>query len=258
MNDEIKSQALGQVGYKFSYKGTTILIDPYLSHYVEEVEGEAAKRMFPIEKSPEELTNIDYVLITHEHLDHCDPKTLYPISQVSPECKFVGPSSVRNVLGELGISKHRLIPTTPMNHSLSDSIKVKAVPAAHPEVYKDENGNWSYVGYVIQFGDLKLFHGGDTAVHDELIQCLKKENGIDYGFIPVNEINFYRNRDGIIGNMGVRDAIYLCEEVGVKNFVPTHWDMFEGNCVYKEEIELVYGKLSPKCHLVFYPNELCI
>ena len=53
--------------------GLNILIDPYLSNSVEELDSPDLIRQIKIPYYPEELTNIDWVLITHDHIDHCDP-----------------------------------------------------------------------------------------------------------------------------------------------------------------------------------------
>ena len=40
---------------------------------LEELDAPDLIRQIKIPYSPEELTNIDWVLITHDHIDHCDP-----------------------------------------------------------------------------------------------------------------------------------------------------------------------------------------
>jgi L-ascorbate metabolism protein UlaG (beta-lactamase superfamily) len=59
---------------------------------------------------PEKVTDADIVLITHEHIDHCDPHTLPRLAQASPQARFVGPAPVLNKLTEWGIDSARLDP----------------------------------------------------------------------------------------------------------------------------------------------------
>ena len=73
---------LGQSGYLIKTEKTTVLIDPYLSDYIENTDGSndsKMKRNFPPPIRPEELQGIDAVLCTHTHLDHMDPWTLEKI-----------------------------------------------------------------------------------------------------------------------------------------------------------------------------------
>ena len=81
---------------------------------------------------------------------------------------------------------------------------------------------------------------GDTSVCDELLEALKDVGSIDTALLPVNEDNFFRRRRGIVGNMTIREAFGLAAEVGMKNVVPVHWDMFAANSVSPEEIKAVY------------------
>ena len=67
---------LGQEGFLFKYKDTHILIDPYLSDYVDK--NCCSKtiqwiRNYPAPIDAEELDFIDYILCTHTHYDHTDP-----------------------------------------------------------------------------------------------------------------------------------------------------------------------------------------
>ncbi len=239
---------LGQVGFIFETQDARFLVDPYLSNSVEEQEDSSMKRAIPITCSPENLADIGFVLITHAHRDHCDPDTLVPIANASPQCHFYGPSPVLSILSQTGISKKRL-------HLVSDEaftvkgIRIVPVPSAHPTVKTDSSGGWQAVGYIIDLNEKKYYHPGDTAVSDEVIAAVSPYAPIDVGMIPVNEINYYRNKENIIGNMSVREAFQFAEDIGVKMFIPTHWDMFAKNEVYKEEIELLYDRIQPNFKL---------
>src|SRR5437763_12396713 len=74
--------ALGQSGYLLKGGRHVVIIDPYLSNYVEEITPEpkgAFARLVPIVARPEELDMVDVALSSHHHADHCDPQTLLPI-----------------------------------------------------------------------------------------------------------------------------------------------------------------------------------
>ncbi|MGH2708602.1 MAG: MBL fold metallo-hydrolase, partial [Actinomycetota bacterium] len=86
-----------------------------------------------------------------------------------------------------------------------------------------------------------------------LLAVLRGLGPIDVAFLPVNERSFFRKRRGIIGNMSVREAFAMAAEIGVRTLVPMHWDMFAPNSVFREEIELVYGRLSPPFALSLHP-----
>lgn len=234
----------GQVGFLFETAQATFLIDPYFSNSVEEQEDPSIKRLVPIPYAPESLSNIDFVLITHAHRDHCDADTLVPLSFASPECQFYGPAPVISLLKKAGISHQRLHQVTDRPFTIAD-VAIQPVPSAHPLVNTDKRGGWQALGYVFETDNRRYYHPGDTAVTADVIAAVTACGAIDVGMIPVNEINYYRNRDNIIGNMSIREAFQFAEDLQIDTVIPTHWDMFAANQVYREEIALLYDRISP-------------
>ncbi len=259
----IAIQWLGQSGLRLETAAGALYVDPYLSDSVENIHGPEYRRMRPIPLRPEEVDDAAVVLITHEHLDHCDSETLPALASASPECRFLAPYEVGKTLSGFGIGPERIINPREDWISLGPGVEVHPVPAAHPLVERDGHGCLRYHGYVIDCGGRRLFHAGDTSPHEHVIEAVQALAPIHMAVLPVNEFNFFRSRAGIVGNMSVREAFALCEEIGAETLVPIHWDMFEPNCVYPEEIELVYANQyrsrieagEPPFALVFEPPE---
>lgn len=231
---------LGQTGLRIDLGGITVLVDPYLSHSVQELDASDLVRQVPIPYQPHELTMVDWVLITHEHMDHCDPHTLPALAQASPQARFVGPLAVRRQLEQWGISSERIMATPSEEFDLGEGLSVQAVPAAHPRIRFDQDGQPQAVGFLFKHHGRSLYVAGDTSVCDELLEALKDIVPIDTALLPVNEDNFFRRRRGIVGNMSIREAFGLAAEVGIQRVVPVHWDMFAANSASPEEIEAVY------------------
>ena len=244
-------RSLGQTGFKFCFDEHIVYIDPYLSDYVEEIEGPRAKRQVPVKIRPEAIDDADWVIITHGHIDHCDPKSILPISHASPKCKFIAPREVCEQIKNFGINEERIIEAKERWWAIGSGLELIAMPAAHPTIQRDECGCLRCVGYIFRYQGKRIYHSGDTVVDPELIEKISASGGVDVAFLSVNEKNYYRDRLGIVGNMSVRDAFNLTEEIGAKALVPMHWDMFELNSVYPEEIELLYKKLTPRFELIF-------
>ena len=133
---------------------------------------------------------------------------------------------------------------------------IRAVPAAHPWVEDDGEGGWRCIGYLIEFRGRRIYHSGDTSLDSEIISNLTNAGPIDVAFISVNERNYYRDRMGVIGNMSVRDAFMFAGDIGARLVVPMHWDMFECNSVYREEIELLYRKMNMEFCMEINPTSI--
>jgi L-ascorbate metabolism protein UlaG (beta-lactamase superfamily) len=236
------------------YNDIVLYIDPYLSNSVAEKEDPTCKRLLPIPILPEKINDANYVLITHGHRDHCDEDTLVPLAVASPNSKIICPESIVEFINNMGISEDRICAMSNKPMQIAENIMIYPVPAAHPDITSTRNGGWACVGYVIDFDGKRIYHAGDTSIADELVQCLNAIGKIDVALLPVNERNYYREKQGIIGNMSVRDAFKLAEDIQADVMVPTHWDMFAANQVYHEEIELLYKKIKPKFKLILNPT----
>lgn len=255
---EVALQLLGQSGCRIEYDGTVIYMDPYLSNSVQELDSSDLERLIPIPVHPGELIDTDWILISHDHIDHCDPHTLPIIAKASPNCHFIGPPPVVSKLLNWGISSHRCQIAKENWLHINHTTKIRAVPAAHPDTRRDEKGNLLAVGYVMEIDGTRIYLAGDTRVTDELIETLMSLSPVTTAFLPVNEHNYYRDRRGIIGNMSVRDAFFLADEIGIKTVIPVHWDMFAANSVSPEEIQAIYQQMKPGFDLLMHPTSIVL
>lgn len=237
---KITFENLGQSGLLLTYNDFRLLVDPYLSNSVEKYDGPDLQRQIPIPYLPSQLSDINYVLITHDHLDHCDPETIPLISKASPQSIFIGPQPVRKLLKEWNIPNNRIINPPKTLFKLCEGLSIQSTLAAHPKLRVDEMGDPIAIGWILHINHLKVYIAGDTSLCSELINSLKKEKPIDIAILPVNEDNYYRRQRGIIGNMSIREAFQLAIDIGAKKVIPVHWDLFEINSVSPDEILAVY------------------
>ena len=249
-------EMLGQSGCKFSFLDTIVYIDPYLSNSVKELDAPDLDRLVPISFHPESVTDADWVLVTHEHMDHCDPHTLPELAAASPMSRFLAPQPVIDILRGWGIATERLQRAEEHWIDLTPDLKVRAIPAAHPEITRDANGHLHHIGFLLDYHGKRLYVAGDTFARQEIIDILIEEGSIHTAFLPVNEHNFFRERHGIIGNMSVREAFQFAEEIGVKQVVAVHWDMFATNSVDPEEIRFIHQRMKPNFDLLIRPTML--
>lgn len=247
---------LGQSGCKLQFPDMVVYLDPYLSNSVQELDAPDLNRLVPIAVRPEEVIDADWVLITHEHIDHCDPHTLPKLAQASPQAKFYGPQPVVEKLQAWGIDASRIYLAQENWVNLTENLKLYAVPSAHSEIYRDTRGNLACVGYVLEHSGERLYLAGDTCVKQEIIDALNALGSIHTAFLPVNEHNFFRGRRGIIGNMSVREAFLFAQEIKVRQVVAVHWDMFAINAVDPDEIRLVHQRMNPGFSLLLNPSAL--
>ena len=251
MRQPLRFEPLGQSGYLMSYQSEQILFDPYISNSLEKSAG--LKSMFTQTVSQENLKKSNYIFISHAHDDHFDKPFIIDLLHSNPDIKIIAPLVVKNSLDE-HLNNTNLVIADPDTTLNFQSFSVQVIDSAHPQ-HSYTASKPDFVGYIFDFDGLKIYHAGDSGITDRLINALLKQQ-IHTAFIPVNEQNYFKNKEGIIGNMTVREALRLAELLEVKNLVPTHWDMFKNNSVLKEEIALVYNSYNYDYQLLFYPRSL--
>jgi len=234
---------LGQNSILMKGEGNKIVcIDPYLDP--------APYRAFAPPFQAELLTNIDYVCISHDHIDHLDPNAVEAIAKVNNQTKFIAPAYCHDQLQECGVSLENLVKADTNLDWCTTDVKIKAIPAAHEEFeYSPEDGH-RFVGYILDWNGVKVYHAGDTVIYPNLVETLRKE-AIDLALLPINGRDFFRNQREIVGNMDVREAAELAVAAGVDTMIPLHYDMFAGNSEKPGRIIDYFYENYPmqKCHV---------
>jgi L-ascorbate 6-phosphate lactonase len=220
---------LGQAGFLVETEGLRILIDPFLSAH--------EARLFPPPPAEPLTEGIDWLLVTHEHLDHLDVDLLPILARRSPDITVVLPTPIVEQATRLhpGLRTVGVQPGDVVD--LAPTVALHVLPAWHGVEMADaysqgrgEDGRVRFVGYLVQAPGIGLYHAGDTLVTDELRAALAG-HAIDVALLPVNGRDYYREGLGLIGNMDAREAVHLAQEIGVRLLVPMHWDLFNGNTV---------------------------
>jgi len=123
------------------------------------------------------LPKADFILLTHEHFDHLDPKALEAIR--TENTVLVYTEACRQQL-QGGIVMHN------GDKQTLAGIPVEAVPA-YNLVHKRPSGDpfhpkGSGNGYILTFGGKRIYIAGDT----ENIPEMKSLHDIDIAFLPMN------------------------------------------------------------------------
>jgi L-ascorbate metabolism protein UlaG (beta-lactamase superfamily) len=247
--DDLNVWWLGQAGFAFRFGKFSMLIDPYLSDSLakkyKSSEFPHIRMMTPPLK-PYEARHINYILCTHRHADHMDAETIMPIFANNPCCKCLFPRAWEKHLIDFGAQEKDLI--TINNEevvNLNDKISVKAIPSAHESLEVDAEGNHLYLGYIIKFKNITIYHSGDCVPYNGLLENLQKYK-IDIAFLPINGRDEFRKSRGIPGNFTFEEASKLCLDAKIKYLIPHHFGLFDFNTISLDELKSKIAKINNK------------
>jgi L-ascorbate 6-phosphate lactonase len=211
---------LGQASFRFDVGGRRILVDPFFAEH--------QARLYPPLPIDEHGSEVDWLLVTHEHIDHLDPDSLREVAARSPGLTVVAPAPLEEMVRDaaevefVGVDRGDRL-------ELPGAGSLTVVPAIHGVTVADGySDDPRFVGYVLDLDGTAVYHAGDTIVTDGLRAALAALR-IDVALLPINGRTHFREVADLVGNMDARDAVALATEVGATVLVPIHWDLFEGN-----------------------------
>lgn len=222
---------LGQAGFVLRSGETTALIDPFVSPW--------NGRLYESSLAPSQATEIDLILCTHEHIDHFDGAALPAIAEASPGAVIVVPTPIVDMATEAGIAADRVVGAQPGETLELAGLRITPVPAKHGVTMDDaygfgeelSSGLVRFLGYVVDAGDVHLYHAGDT-IHFDGMEMMLRDLRIDVGLLPINGRDPEREARGIVGNLSEREAAWLGKEAAFDLLIPMHYDLFERNRGY--------------------------
>ncbi len=151
---------LGHASLMLAFNGKMISVDPF---------GEVADYS--------NLPKADIILATHEHFDHLDPQALVAI-RTPATILVLNPAGAKQIGSEITMRNGDI--------KTVGGLKIEAVPA-YNLIHKREDGQPFHPkgignGYILTFGDTRLYLAGDT----ENIPEMKDLKDISIAFLPMN------------------------------------------------------------------------
>jgi len=251
--NEVHLTWLGQAGFIIRFANKTIIIDPYLSDYLsKKYKGSIFPhiRLMTIPIIPEEIRNVDYVIISHAHSDHMDPETLTIISDKIPTCRFIIPAAEIEEAINRGVKREQIIPCNDgQTLSLHNKIKIIGIASSHETLKINSKGQHHFLGYVFQLGEINIYHSGDCIPYKGLNEKIKTQN-IDLALLPINGRDDYRASNNIAGNFLIPEVLELCKVVEIPNLIVHHFGMFAYNTVKTEDLEDLKQRSSDSLQIV--------
>lgn len=242
---------LGQSGFLVKWRERHLLLDPYLSDSLTKKYAATDKphiRMTEIPIDPWRLDFIDVVTSSHNHTDHLDHETLWPLIEANPRLQLIIPEANRAFVAD----RLKTDPAWPLG--VNDGTTVKAgvfrftgIAAAHEQLETDEQGHYRCLGYLVAFGSWTIFHPGDCIPYDGMVErvlALAGNRGIDVALMPINGRLPERR---VTGNFWGREAAAFAKAIGAGLAIPMHYEMFSFNTETPDEFVGACEELRQPC-----------
>jgi len=173
------------------------------------------------------------------------------VAAASPAARVVVPAPVTGQAVAAGVPADRVIGAVAGEPLRDLAVPVWPVPARHGVDVADaydfgealSGGQVRYLGYVVELGGARIYHAGDTLWWPGLEQALR-DLAVHVALLPVNGRDPVREAANLVGNMDHREAALLAAAAGVDLLVPMHWDMFEANRGFPDQLVAIVERLD--------------
>ncbi|MGK9173001.1 MBL fold metallo-hydrolase [Yokenella regensburgei] len=201
-----------------------ILTDPVLSQRASPLSFAGPLRRTPPALSVDELHSLDAIVISHNHYDHLDDKTIRQLVARFPEVTIFAPLGLGKWLQRRGA--RQVVERDWWEAETFHGMTFTAVPARHwsMRTFWDRNASL-WCGWVIEHCGQRFWFPGDTGYSSDLLQIPQRLGDITLAALPIGA---YAPRWFMASNhMDPQQAVHLWRQLGQPRAFPIHWGVFE-------------------------------
>jgi len=214
---------LGHSSFLIEMDSKTILIDPVFSDYVSPIDLSSAKRFtngMPFKL--DDLKKIDALIISHDHYDHLDYKTITSIKDKVK--KVFVPLGVENHFKEWGIHSDKIEVLDWWNETELEDIKIVCAPSRHMSgrgILDHSSTLWS--SWCLLGKNQKLYFSGDGGYGKHFTEIGDKYGPFDLGMMECGQYDEKWADVHMIPEESVQAGI----DVKATAIMPIHWGAFK-------------------------------
>lgn len=210
---------LGHATFLIQIAGVNILTDPVFYHV-----SRFYPRMVPFPINLDKLPKIDVILLSHNHMDHMDERSLKDL--VTHQSKVLVPFGDAARLKKIGFfDVHECHWKDVVTIGAVDKITLTFLPAVHWSGRGVHDVNRSLWGsWLIQGGGKSVYFGGDTAYGTHFSWIKGKYPSVDIALLPIGPIEPAHLMKH--SHIGAVEALKAFDDLGARILIPMHWGTF--------------------------------
>lgn len=208
---------LGHSTFFIRLNGKNIITDPCLFKLP------FIKRLIDTSCDSNEITNIDYLLISHSHRDHLDSNSIRNLNLKGTTALLplrLG-ETVKSINNDIIVQEAGWF-----QQYITDKIEIYLLPAQHWSQRGISDINKTLWGsYIIRSKNKTIFFGGDTAFSSHFKDINAHFPKINYCLLPVGAYKpeyVMKNK-----HMSPREAVKAFHVLGGKTMIPMHFATFD-------------------------------
>lgn len=201
--------------------GLNILTDPMFSERCSPVQFAGPRRLIPLPLVPEDLPEIDYVVISHNHYDHLDVTS---VRLLGNSVKWLVPLGNKRWLEKRGIANVVELDWWE-NSDLDSGGRAVCLPAKHFSSRSPWNQNRSlWASWLLEVDGKRIYFAGDTGHEQQFTQIGREFGPPDLAILPIGA---YRPEWFMLPmHLNPEQAVQAHLDLGARQSMGVHWGTF--------------------------------
>ena len=215
---------LGHATALLEIDGARVLTDPVWSERASPLTWIGPRRWYRPQIALAALPRIDAVVISHDHYDHLDMRTIVAMKDW-PTTTFVVPLGVGAHLAYWGVPESRIVELDWWDRTRVGALEIVCTPARHAagrNMLFDRDGKL-WAGYAVIGARHRVFFSGDTGLHPSMREIGARLGPFDMTMIEVGQYN----RAWPDWHIGPEQALIAHGMLRGKVMLPMHWGLFK-------------------------------
>jgi L-ascorbate metabolism protein UlaG (beta-lactamase superfamily) len=220
--DGLRLTWLGHATALVELEGKRVLIDPVWSDRVSPSRAIGPRRMHPMPLALEALPPLDAVVISHDHYDHLDMRTIRRLASVR-RMPFLVPLGVGAHLERWGIKPERIIELDWEESATTAGLAFTATASRHFSGRRRPGENTTlWASWVVAGHSRRIFYTGDSGYFDDYAKIGAAHGPFDATLVQIGAYSPYWADIHMTPEQGV--AAHLAVRGGL--LIPVHWGTF--------------------------------
>ncbi|MBM7871016.1 L-ascorbate metabolism protein UlaG (beta-lactamase superfamily) [Clostridium pascui] len=212
---------LGHSSFFLQVDGKKVLIDPVLSQYASPVKFFNKSYKGSSVYTADDIPNIDYLFISHDHYDHLDYET---VTKLKPK--------IKKIITALGVGSHfehwgydnNIIVEEDWGETivLDEMFEVTLTPSRHRSGRGVKSNQTLWGSFVFKTPNMKIFYSGDTGYGPHFKDIGNTHGPFDLAIMECGQYSKYWKNS----HMMPKEVIQASLDLKAKKLMPGHWAKF--------------------------------
>lgn len=220
--DTLAATWLGHATVLVEIGGRRVLFDPVVEERVSPSRLVGPRRLHPAPAAVADLGPIDAVVVSHDHYDHLERRTIVALAGTT-SARFVVPLGIGSHLRRWGVAAERIDELEWGDDVEVAGVRIGCTQARHFSGRTLRRDTTLWASWTLRAGERAVYFGGDTGYAASFARVGADHGPFDLTVLPIGAYDVaWRDI-----HMDPEEAVRAHRDLGGQRMLPVHWATFD-------------------------------